>query len=115
MTLILKHKRSRATKRVRFKTKIKGRLFQFGGFVNVTDVDPEKTRHMINKMGYEVLTDYSVIPNRIARRLKVDKVKVESGETKICSTEGCANTFKMGTGKGAHFRKYCDICQAIKT
>lgn len=112
MTLILKHSKSKANKRVRFKTRTKGRLFQFGGYVNVTDFDPEKVKIMVSKMGYNIVTDYSGINPRLARRLKIDIAKKEIPDGfKNCATEGCVKLFQVGVKRGDRFRKYCDDCQ----
>jgi hypothetical protein len=120
MTLIVKHKIRKNTKRIMFH--FGGTALQFSGYINATNLTDRQKEHLVKKMGYVKVEekDYSSISPKIIRWLKIPmpvqtvEVKSTGYKVKPCKTEGCNNQIKFGIKSGDHLRQYCDVCKAIR-
>lgn len=120
MTLVLKHKKLRGSKKVLIH--FGGSVTQVSGYVNATKLNERQQKHLVDKMNYQIIEekDYGTIPQRVIRILripipaKIVEEKTVSYKVKACRTEGCTNQIRFGIKSGDHLRQYCDVCKAIR-
>jgi hypothetical protein len=120
MTLIVKHKIRKNTKRIPFH--FGGTTLQFCGYINATNLTDRQKDHLVKKMGYIKVEekDYNTIPPKVIRWLKIPMPKQEvetkpiGYKLKACKTKDCENQIKYGIKSGDHLRQYCDVCKAIR-